>query len=120
MTYDPLAVLEANMARMFTMFWKSEVDLNWNAYSNSELDRLCELIEKELDPIELGKQIKEAGDIWMRDIPAIPVSIVPQRIYWWPWLKNYYGSFSIQDDCNFAEMMPYAWIDDDLKKQMGY
>ena len=60
------------------------------------------------------------GDIWMRDIPAIPLSIVPQRIYWWPWLKNYYGSFSIQDDCNFAEMMPYAWIDEGLKKEMGY
>ena len=105
---------------MFTMYHKSGVDLNYMAYSSPELDALCEQMEKELDVAEQDRQIKEAGFVLMRDVPSIPVSITPQRIYWWPWLKNYYGSYTIQDDCNFAEMIPYMWIDKDLKKKMGY
>jgi peptide/nickel transport system substrate-binding protein len=110
-------LLEASMERMFTMFYKSEVDLNWMAYSNSELDRLCELIEKELDPDKMVKHIKEAGDIWMRDIPAIPLSIVPQRIYWWPWLKNYYGTVAV-GYYNVYGSAKYRWIDHDLKAEL--
>ncbi|MEK7353253.1 MAG: ABC transporter substrate-binding protein [Chloroflexota bacterium] len=31
---------------------------------------------------------------------------------WWPWLKNYYGQGT--------GMVRYSWIDQDLKKSMGY
>jgi len=113
-------IMEASATRMFTMYHKTGVDLNYMAYSNPELDKLCEQMEKELDVAKQDQQIKEAGFILMRDVPSIPVSITPQRIYWWPWLKNYYGSYTIQDDCNFAEMIPYMWIDKDLKAKMGY
>ncbi len=113
-------IMEASATRMYTMYHKSGVDLNYMAYSNSELDALCELMERELDSTEQDRQIKEAGFVLMRDVPAIPVSIVPQRIYWWPWLQNYYGSSTIQDDANFAEQVPYFWIDQDLKAKMGH
>ena len=113
-------IMEASATRMFTMYHKTGVDLNYMAYSNPELDKLCEQMERELDVDKQDQQIKEAGDILMRDVPSIPVSITPQRIYWWPWIKNYYGSYTIQDDCNFAELIPYMWVDEGMKKDMGY
>ncbi len=113
-------IMEASATRMYTMYHKSGVDLNYMVYSNPELDALAELMEKELDSAEQDRQIKKAGDIVMRDTPAIPVTIVPQRIYWWPWVKNYFGSSTIQDDANFAEQVPYFWIDQDLKASMGH
>ncbi|MEE8418966.1 MAG: ABC transporter substrate-binding protein [Dehalococcoidales bacterium] len=35
-----------------------------------------------------------------------------QYTFWWPWLKNYYGQG--------LALTRYAWIDQDLKKEMGY
>jgi len=39
--------------------------------------------------------------------------------YWWPWIKNYYGERSIGDG-ELATILAYAWIDQDLKAEMGY
>jgi len=116
--YDPHG--EASATREFTMYQKTGVDLNYGAYSNLELDALCERMERELDVDEQDRLIKEAGFVLMDDVGSIPVSIVPQRIYWWPWLKNYYGTFTIQDDCCTSEVLPYIWIDQNLKAEMGY
>ena len=112
--------MEASSTRMFTMYHKSGVDLNYMAYSSAALDAQCELMEKELDIDKQNAQIKAAGDILMRDVPAIPVSIVPTRIYWWPWVQNYFGAYTIQDDANYAQMVQYMWIDEGMKAAMGY
>ena len=38
---------------------------------------------------------------------------------WWPWLKNYSGEQMVgYFDVNF--WTPYVWIDQNLKKSMGY
>ncbi|MBN1685267.1 MAG: ABC transporter substrate-binding protein [Spirochaetales bacterium] len=116
--YDHL--LEASETRMYTYYHKTGVDLNYADWSNKRLDELCELMEAELDPDIQQKYIKEAGDILMREGPYIPATIIPTRIFWWPWVKNYWGAYTIQDDCNFSETTAYMWIDQDLKKQMGY
>ena len=38
---------------------------------------------------------------------------------WWPWLQNYYG---VQDlgYCNQFAHRTYLWMDEDMKKSMGY
>jgi peptide/nickel transport system substrate-binding protein len=38
---------------------------------------------------------------------------------WWPWLKNYHGEGSLGIDDQML-MANYVWIDQDLKKSMGY
>lgn len=38
---------------------------------------------------------------------------------WWPWLKNYHGEGTIGYDNQMAYAW-YAWIDQDLKKSLGY
>lgn len=38
---------------------------------------------------------------------------------WWPWVKNYYGEFDSAYQ-NIGPIVARAWIDEDLKKEMGY
>ena len=42
------------------------------------------------------------------------------KFYWWPWLRNYNGEYALDDDSGFFAMLPYIWIDEDLKKEMGF
>jgi peptide/nickel transport system substrate-binding protein len=113
-------LLEASETRMYTYYHKSGVDLNYAAWSNTRFDELCELMEAELNYDKQQEYVKEAGAILMKEGPYIPISIIPTRIYWWPWVKNYWGAYTIQDDCNFSELAAFLWVDQDLKKQMGY
>jgi len=39
--------------------------------------------------------------------------------FWWPWLKDYNGEYSIAF-YNWHNYAMYLWIDQDLKKEMGY
>jgi peptide/nickel transport system substrate-binding protein len=113
-------LLEASETRMYTYYHKSGVDLNYAAWGNDRLDELCELMEAELDYEKQQEYVKEAGEILMREGPYIPISIIPTKIFWWPWVKNYWGAYTIQDDCNFSELAAFLWIDQDLKAEMGY
>ncbi len=38
---------------------------------------------------------------------------------WWPWVKNYYGELCVGSHRS-APIMARIWIDQDLKKKMGY
>jgi len=39
--------------------------------------------------------------------------------FWWPWVKNYSGEASV-GFYNVGNYSKYAWIDQELKKSMGY
>ena len=58
-------------------------------------------------------------DSWKKVKPYIleQAFVIPrpqpyQYTFWWPWLKNYYGQG--------LALTRYAWIDQDLKAEMGY
>jgi peptide/nickel transport system substrate-binding protein len=52
---------------------------------------------------------------------AIPKPSSPTYAFWWPWLKNYSGEDRIgYGSGNPFTWSPYVWIDDSLKKSMGY
>ena len=40
-------------------------------------------------------------------------------VFWWPWLKNFSGERSVGYD-DWHTYVKYLWIDQDLKKEMGY
>ena len=42
----------------------------------------------------------------------------PMYTLWWPWVKNYSGEVMI--GYFLSPWVPYVWIDQDLKKSMGY
>jgi len=50
---------------------------------------------------------------------GIPVPYIYKYQMWWPWLKNYTGEISV-GYYNMPNWVPFAWIDQELKKEMGY
>jgi len=95
--------------------------MNYGMYSNPTLDELIDKIRVEFDGDAQRRLIKEAALIWYHDAPQIILHPNPGRIYWWPWLKNYYGEYSLHDDVSgLAPLVYFMWIDEDLKAEMGY
>ena len=90
---------------------------NRDVYSNPEFDDLCDRISLELDVAERTRLVKEAGLILQHDVPRIPLFLISNRTYWWPWVKNYYGEATVTDDAAFCPLVMYMWIDQDLKAE---
>jgi len=63
---------------------------------------------------------EEAALILLNEVaPFLPLYATISGHYWWPWIKNYYAEV-IMIDGGISGMLSYAWIDQDLKKEMGY
>jgi len=71
------------------------------------------------DEAEQARLIREISIEYLRQVPVIPLPVANNYIYYWPWLKNYYGE--VQVGCyKCAPVHARIWIDRDLKKKMGY
>ena len=72
--------------------------------------------ESEAKAFELHKELMSyvLEQVW-----AIPYPKAPTYTMWWPWLKNYYGENSV-GYWNVPKWAQWAWVDQDLKKSMGY
>jgi peptide/nickel transport system substrate-binding protein len=77
--------------------------LAFAAGNDAEVDR----VHKELMPY-----VQEQD--WAIQTPAAAAYTV-----WWPWLKGYHGEQS-PGICNGGRWVKYVWIDQALKKSMGY
>lgn len=93
--------------------------LNYGQYSSPEVDALSTQIEGELDFVKQNELIKEAAVIAAREVSGIGLYLIPQGMFWWPWVQNYYGEVSVEDG-SFGGLSPYIWIDQNMKKEMGY
>ena len=51
---------------------------------------------------------------------VIPVPEAYEYVFWWPWVQNYVGEQNIIYYSVQSSWAPYVWIDQNLKKQMGY
>ena len=65
------------------------------------------------------KETRELVKYSQEQAYAIPVPYVYKYHMWWPWLKNYTGEESV-GYYNAPNWLPYVWVDQDLKKEMGY
>ena len=88
-------------------------------YSNPVLDDLINKALWELDPDKQTEIIKQATKVLLYDAVAIPLHYDRGRIYWWPWVKNYFGGMEASAWAP-AYLMAYAWVDQGLKSDMGY
>ena len=74
----------------------------------------------ELDEDKRSILLKEASIYLMENVISVPTNCPPEAVYWWPWLKNYYGESSAHDYSDFVPFLATAWLDLDLKAEMGY
>jgi len=49
----------------------------------------------------------------------IPLPSPKVNIYWWPWIKNYYGELDVSY-FGSGTIGARIWIDQDLKEEMGF
>ncbi|MFC2015145.1 ABC transporter substrate-binding protein [Chloroflexota bacterium] len=55
---------------------------------------------------------------YLEQVYCIPGIVAYRYSFWWPWLKNYSGENTVgYDDSNWAQ---WIWIDQEMKKKMGY
>ena len=71
------------------------------------------------DPNEADRIHKEFMKYLLDQAWAIPAPTPPSYHFWWPWLKNYRGEISVGYG-NPRGYSKYVWIDQELKKSMGY
>ncbi|MEE8413302.1 MAG: ABC transporter substrate-binding protein [Dehalococcoidales bacterium] len=65
-----------------------------------------------VDMPRVYEAVKKVNRYVMEKAFVIPLPVPYRYSFWWPWLKNYYGQGT--------GFIRYAWIDQDMKKSMGY
>ncbi|MFW6428491.1 MAG: ABC transporter substrate-binding protein [Desulfosalsimonas sp.] len=110
---NPQAVLRKNF----------ETGETWNPYMfddehfNEKLDEIRS--NKDLDPDERRKMLKDLNVYVLGQAPAVWLPGQYRFVAWWPWVKNYYGEQRV--GCiRPGPILSRIWIDQELKKEMGY
>jgi peptide/nickel transport system substrate-binding protein len=103
-----------------TLEWSVTGDArNWAGYSNEWFDKQMALVKSEPDADERNRILKEMTLHIISQVTTIGLSPTPEANYWWPWVKNYYGEACVLDKA-IAPVLARAWLDQDLKAEMGY
>jgi peptide/nickel transport system substrate-binding protein len=103
--------------------WHLTGPLNTNASYID--DPLCKELKAKMgalgmvDPEAANKAHKEFMPYALDQAWAIPAPWPSRYCFWWPWLKNYHGEYSIGSG-NLHLYSKYIWIDQDLKEKMGH
>ncbi|MBI2850049.1 MAG: ABC transporter substrate-binding protein [Chloroflexi bacterium] len=71
------------------------------------------------DIFEAMKMYRELTPYVMDQAYAIPAVQGTATRFWWPWLKNYSGEYDV-GYFNFIGWSGWVWLDQELKKSMGY
>jgi peptide/nickel transport system substrate-binding protein len=75
------------------------------------------------DPKPTEKQVnatlKKLAVYAIEQAPAVILPTAISYIAWWPWVKNYYGETNVGAQ-NFGPISARIWIDQEMKKKMGY
>jgi peptide/nickel transport system substrate-binding protein len=98
----------------------TDATLNPAHYSDPEMDGMIDKIVATLDLDERNRLAREAGLKLLYDCPYIPLQCTAEAYFWWPWIKNYYGEFNVQDAGQPVPLFAHMWIDQDLKAKMGF
>jgi len=72
-----------------------------------------------MDPAAADAMNKELMKYVLDQAWEIPSPAPPGYHFWWPWIKNYHGESSLGFDNGYS-YAKYIWLDQDLKKSMGY
>ncbi len=72
-----------------------------------------------IDDAEVNRQLKEIGPFVLEQAVGVWMPAPYAYNMWWPWLQNYYGVTN-GGYFNPNAYIKYIWIDQKLKKSMGY
>jgi peptide/nickel transport system substrate-binding protein len=72
-----------------------------------------------LDYATVDKLMKEVTAYGYSRAWVIPIPLSDTQEVWWPWIKNYNGEMDL-GYCQTYAWARYTWLDQELKKSMGY
>jgi len=95
----------------------------WNPYmmSDPHVDRTYfnTIEDPDLDQTVAFERMKELAVYCLDQAPAIWLPGGYGYGAWWPWVKNYYGEIRVSA-WRAGPILSRIWIDQELKKKMGY
>jgi len=97
--------------------WANATDIQ-DPYIGEMYDKLQRAIVYEGQAVAMAMH-RELMKYVLDQAWAIPYPKAPGYTMWWPWLKNYHGEFSV-GNWNEGNWVKWVWIDQELKKSMGY
>ncbi|MBA7644282.1 Heme-binding protein A [subsurface metagenome] len=100
--------------------FKTEGSGNFSGWSDPHFDELMDRMAVELDDVKRDLIIKEAAVYLINEAIAIPQAVKVQGTFFWPWVHNHYGEYRLINDDTWILPMAYAWLDQELKAEMGY
>jgi peptide/nickel transport system substrate-binding protein len=71
------------------------------------------------NPTEMNRLLKEFGPYVLEQAPGVWLPTADYYTLWQPWVKNYNGEDWLSYS-HFDEFNQYIWIDQDMKKSLGY
>ena len=74
----------------------------------------------EPDETKRNAMLKELAVYYFKSMVRLPVGNPNYLNCWWPWVNNYYGELEAGVGPNMVPMISSLWIDQKLKKGMGY
>jgi len=108
----------ANPFKTFRLFVPGEWN-NFALYDNEYFTAQLLEAEQMLNAVEQDAVLRELFEILVDEVVYIAVGAPYLLTYWWPWVNNYYGEFEVS--CwSRSHLMAAAWIDQDMKADMGY
>jgi len=93
---------------------------NMAKWSNKEFDELGDQLQQLIEIPEQNRLVKEMTEVMLRDVPYIPTNMVVTGHYWWPWIRNYHGERSVSDSGQPSPLLAHAWLDQEMKSEMGF
>jgi peptide/nickel transport system substrate-binding protein len=95
----------------------------WNAsiMSDPYIDNTWKKLSSDLSISEKVRnaELKKMGVYVIEQVPGILLSGSYVYCAWWPWVKNYYGEVRVGAH-RVSPAIARVWIDQDLKRKMGY
>ncbi len=105
----PMETLEAN----YVLGGRHNFGSYDNPYIKEQLDKALATIDAD----ERNAILKEIVVIALEECAYLPLAMGYGRLYWWPWIKNYWGE---QNRAITQAPFETMWLDQALKKEMGY
>ncbi|HEY95975.1 MAG TPA: ABC transporter substrate-binding protein [Dehalococcoidia bacterium] len=100
--------------------WRTGMPVNAGNIHDARIDKAFEEVTAAwFDKDEEARLIKEIYPYIVDQAYIIPIAAPYVSMAWQPWLKGYNGERSI-GLWNGADYYLYSWIDQDMKKSMGY
>ncbi|MFC1984372.1 ABC transporter substrate-binding protein, partial [Chloroflexota bacterium] len=102
-----------------TRKWLSYEYYNYSGYGTPEMDANLLAMAAEMDPDKRAPMIKELAQEMYGLCAYVPCASGRNAAYVWPWIRNWYNELCVGDH-DAQTLAAYVWIDEDLKKEMGY